>query len=91
AMSQANQFKFNCPHCQQSFLGEPDFAGRTLPCPVCKRPFVIPECPQKHIVVKPQEKKIVLNRPKHKIILHKAGRGTPIAGGGHADGGGADE
>ncbi|MDD5706975.1 MAG: hypothetical protein PHR35_13715 [Kiritimatiellae bacterium] len=55
-----NEFKFKCPHCQQSLKCEDDLCGETIACPTCKTDFVVP-APQKKIVVVHMRKKIEIS------------------------------
>jgi hypothetical protein len=40
-----NEFKFSCPHCQQSIEATPEYAGLQINCPSCQTPIVVPEAP----------------------------------------------
>jgi hypothetical protein len=40
-----SEFKFNCPHCQQSLKCEETLSGKQIVCPACKHLFRIPPAP----------------------------------------------
>lgn len=54
-------FKFSCPHCQQSLEAPPDMAGETIECPTCKNSFCIPgNVPQP---TQKAKKQLFINKP----------------------------
>ena len=38
-----NEFKFLCPHCQQSIEATPEYCGAQINCPSCHAPIVVPD------------------------------------------------
>jgi len=40
-----NDFKFNCPHCDQHLQCDPQFSGREIQCPGCSHLIRIPKAP----------------------------------------------
>jgi hypothetical protein len=40
-----NEFKFSCPHCQQSIEATPEYAGVQINCPSCQAEIVVPKTP----------------------------------------------
>jgi transcription elongation factor Elf1 len=40
-----NEFKFNCPHCQQHLLVAETLAGRQFQCPGCNHLIRVPRPP----------------------------------------------
>jgi len=53
-----SDFKFNCPHCEQSLEAPEDMLGQTIECPACNGSIQLPEpepqrpAPKKKIVVR---------------------------------------
>ena len=43
-----NEFKFSCPHCQQSIEATPEYAGVQINCPSCQAAIVVPEASSAH-------------------------------------------
>lgn len=37
-----NVFTFNCPHCNSELQAKAAWSGRTMPCPVCSKEFIVP-------------------------------------------------
>jgi hypothetical protein len=52
-----SDFKFNCPHCQQSLEAPEDLLGQTIECPQCKGSIQLP-APQPRL--QPAKKKVAL-------------------------------
>jgi hypothetical protein len=38
-----NEFRFTCPHCQQSIEATPEYAGVQISCPGCQAQIVVPQ------------------------------------------------
>ena len=38
-----NEFKFLCPHCQQSIEATPEYCGAQINCPSCHTSIVVPD------------------------------------------------
>jgi hypothetical protein len=57
-----SDFKFNCPHCQQSLEAPEDMLGQMIECPACNGSIQLPEptpAPQRPM-------------PKQKIVTHRS-------------------
>lgn len=68
-----SEFKFNCPHCQQSLEAPEDMLGQTIECPSCNGSIQLPE-------PEPQPSPAPAPTPKKKIVTHRpsaASRRTP--------------
>jgi hypothetical protein len=40
-----SEFKFSCPHCQQSIQATPEYSGVQINCPSCQTAIVVPDAP----------------------------------------------
>lgn len=59
-----SDFKFNCPHCEQSLEAPEDMLGQTIECPACNGSIQLPEPQPKPAPHRPTpKKKIVTHRP----------------------------
>lgn len=47
--------KFSCPSCQKGIAGKPELAGKTVPCPHCKTPILVPGQPAPAPTQAPQQ------------------------------------
>ena len=41
-----SDFKFNCPHCQQSLEAPEEMLGQKIDCPSCNEPITLPDPPR---------------------------------------------
>jgi len=60
-----SEFKFNCPHCQQSLEAPEDMLGQTIECPSCNGSIQLPE-PEAQPAPAPT------SAPKKKIVTHRS-------------------
>lgn len=59
-----SDFKFNCPHCEQSLEAPEDMLGQTIECPSCNGSIQLPKPEPKPAPPRPApKKKIVTHRP----------------------------
>ena len=67
-----SDFKFNCPHCEQSLEAPEEMLGQTIECPSCSGSIQLPEPepatqPQSQPAPSEPKKKIITQRPKTTI------------------------
>lgn len=56
-------FKFNCPHCNQSLEAPQDMLGETIECPSCNGSIQLPEPKPQPQIKKPQKRIVTHPRP----------------------------